>query len=278
MPGNGASDPSAVGITTWILLRGLVREQAHWNGFAERLAGALGTGHRVLPVDLPGNGVLHRQASPTRVAGMVARLRETLREQGVHGPVRLVALSLGGMVAVEWLRHHPEEIAAAALINSSAAPFSPFWRRLRPRNYGRIVFQGLLARDREARERMILELTTNHLSAEQRARIAEGFATVNALRPVSAANTVRQLWAAARFRAPRTLPAGAPVLIVNGAGDRLVHPDCSRALARAWQCPLAVHPDGGHDLSLDAPDWLATTLAAWGPGDQERDDQEAPPR
>ncbi len=49
--------------TTWILLRGLVREQAHWEGFAERLASALGDGHRVLALDLPGNGVLHRRRS-----------------------------------------------------------------------------------------------------------------------------------------------------------------------------------------------------------------------
>lgn len=283
MRGNGASDRSAVGMTTWVLLRGLVREQAHWDGFAERLAGVLGAGNRVLPLDLPGNGVFFRGTSPTRVAGMVAAARRDLADQGVTGPVRLVALSLGGMVAVEWLRRHPEQLLGAALINSSAAPFSPFWRRLRPANYGRIVCQGLLSRDRLARERMILDLTTHHLSAAERDDIAERFRTVDALRPVSAANTVRQLWAAARFRAPRTLPAGPPVLIVNGAGDRLVHPACSRALARAWHCPLAVHPDGGHDLSLDAPDWLAATLAAWGAGDQgrghqESGDQETPPR
>ena len=57
--------------TTWILLRGLVREQAHWNGFADRLAGALGADHRVMCMDLPGNGVRHRDRSPTRIAAMV---------------------------------------------------------------------------------------------------------------------------------------------------------------------------------------------------------------
>ena len=38
--------------TTWILLRGLVREQAHWEGFAERLASGVlltyeGEGHTI---------------------------------------------------------------------------------------------------------------------------------------------------------------------------------------------------------------------------------------
>ena len=50
--------------TTWILLRGLVREQAHWEGFAERLASALGDGHRVLVV------IRHvRQWCPVRSPG-----------------------------------------------------------------------------------------------------------------------------------------------------------------------------------------------------------------
>ena len=87
--------------TTWILLRGLVREQAHWEGFAERLASALGDGHRVLALDLPGNGVLHRRRSPTRVADMVEAARDQLATLQVAGPVRLVALSLGGMVAMD---------------------------------------------------------------------------------------------------------------------------------------------------------------------------------
>ena len=150
--------------TTWILLRGLVREQAHWNGFADRLAAALGTNHRVMCMDLPGNGVRHRDRSPTRIAAMVDAAREDLAGRGVDGPIHLVALSLGGMVAMEWLRRFPRQVAAAALINSSAAPVSPFWHRLKPANYGAIVRHGLLGRDRLKRERMILEITTNRLS------------------------------------------------------------------------------------------------------------------
>ena len=76
--------------TTWILLRGLVREQAHWNGFADRLAGALGADHRVMCMDLPGNGLRHRDRSPTRIAAMVDAAREDLAGRGVDGPIHLV--------------------------------------------------------------------------------------------------------------------------------------------------------------------------------------------
>ncbi len=170
---------------------------------------------------------------------MVEAAREQLATLQVAGPVRLVALSLGGMVAMDWLRRHPEQVAAAALINSSAAPFSPFWRRLRPRNYGRILCQGLLGRDRLARERMILDITTNHLSPARRDEIARRFLAVDRARPVSAANTVRQLWAAARFRRRRRCPDAA------GAGDQRrrrppgapgLFPDPGAGLGRPWRC------------------------------------------
>ena len=48
-------------------------------------------------------------------------------------------------------------------------------------------------------------------------------------------------------------------------------PRCSAALARRWSARRAVHPDGGHDLSLDDPGWLADTLADWAGGDPARD-------
>jgi len=249
--------------TTWILLRGLVREQAHWHGFADRLASALGTGHHVVCIDLPGNGLRYRDRSPTRIAAMVDAAREDLARQGVDGPINLVALSLGGMVTMEWLRRYPQEVAAAALINSSAAPVSPFWQRLKPANYGAIVRHGLLGHDRLKRERRILNITTNRLSDVDKDRIAREFRRIDEARPVSAANTLRQLWAAARFRAPSALPAGRPLLVINAATDRLVDPRCSAALAKRWSARRAVHPDGGHDLSLDDPAWLADTLAAW---------------
>lgn len=48
---------------TWVLLRGLVREQRHWEQFPALLATQL-PGDRVLCLDLAGNGVHWRQPSP----------------------------------------------------------------------------------------------------------------------------------------------------------------------------------------------------------------------
>jgi len=79
--------------------------------------------------------------------------------------------------------------------------------------------------------------------------------------PVSRGNTLRQLLAAARFSAVKK-PA-VPLLILAGAGDRMVHPSCSQRLARAWGADFALHPSAGHDLTLDDGDWVAREVKAW---------------
>jgi pimeloyl-[acyl-carrier protein] methyl ester esterase len=94
---DGHSETSSPG---WILLRGLVREARHWEGFPARLAEALGEPARAL--DLPGNGELWREASPVSIDAMVESLREQLQAQESPGPYRVLAISLGGMVALGW--------------------------------------------------------------------------------------------------------------------------------------------------------------------------------
>jgi pimeloyl-ACP methyl ester carboxylesterase len=79
--------------------------------------------------------------------------------------------------------------------------------------------------------------------------------------PVSRVNVARQLVAAARFRLPERLEV--PGLVLASAADRMVSPECSRAIARSWGLPLREHPRAGHDLTLDAPAWAAGQIAAW---------------
>ena len=86
--------------------------------------------------------------------------------------------------------------------------------------------------------------------------------SVRAQRPVRPLNALRQLLAAARYRAPAQAP-DVPMLLLASTNDRLVDSRCSQALARAWHCPLAMHPDAGHDLPLDDADWVASQIRHW---------------
>ncbi|MEI6473549.1 MAG: hypothetical protein WCO20_12995, partial [Holophagaceae bacterium] len=65
----------------------------------------------------------------------------------------------------------------------------------------------------------------------------------------------------ARYKAP--LKAPVPTLLLLGAGDRLVDPQCSRKIAARWGCALAVHPWAGHDLTLDDTPWVADRVRDW---------------
>lgn len=141
----------------WILLRGLTREQAHWGDFPRRLEAAF-PGHRFHTVDLPGTGVAFRETSPDTIPA----IREWVCRQVAHipRPVNLLALSMGGMVALDWAQHAPcGEIQNLVLINTSSA-FSPPWQRMRPGAWPRIL-RLLAYRELFDRERAILALTSN---------------------------------------------------------------------------------------------------------------------
>ena len=126
----------------WVLLRGLTREAAHWGEFVPALQAR--SNAPVICLDLPGAGLRHRDTSPARLEALTDACRAALQAAGTAGPVRLLGLSLGGMVAADWAARHPQQVAQAVLVNSSAAGLSPLPQRLQPRHWPLAL--GLLAR------------------------------------------------------------------------------------------------------------------------------------
>lgn len=243
----------------WVLLRGLIREARHWEGLPEQLAVALQEPVRAL--DLPGNGALWREASPTSIDGMVDALRRQLGNSGSSGPYRVLAISLGGMVALRWAQRFPDEVQCLVMINSSLRGIAPFYQRLRPRQYPRLLTALLRSLGHEQRERLILRMTTR-LQSDLPA-LAQRHARWQREAPVSKANMVRQLLAAARgFSPPQELP-GLPALLLGSRSDEMVSWRCSEAMAERWGWPLELHPKAGHDLPLDDPDWVVERIRQW---------------
>jgi len=245
-------------MNTWVLIRGLTREQAHWGDFGRELALAL-PGARVVAVDLPGAGVLRQQPVSLRVQAMVEACRQQLREAGVAPPYSLLGLSLGGMVAAEWCRLWPHEVRCCVLVNTSMRPYSPPQRRLNLALLPQML-RVLFDSDTGRAERAVLQLTSAD-PARHRA-VLQQWQHIRQQRPVARANALRQLLAAALYRWPGGAPV-VPVLVVCSAADALVSPDCSRLIAQAWGAPLATHASAGHDLPLDAGGWLAAEVARW---------------
>lgn len=242
---------------TWIFLRGLARETGHWGDFVQQFQAAMPSS-RVIALDFPGNGYLNHLTSLVDVPAMAEQCRAQLAAMNVAPPYRLLAISLGGMVAVAWAQAHPQEVTAQVLINTSMRPFSPFHERLRPANYWTLlqllVFNGSVV----SWERAILQITSNRSDNG----ILMHWLALRRASPVSRTNTLRQLIAAARFVAPLRKP-GVPTLLVGSEQDRLVSIQCSHAIARHWSCSLRLHPDAGHDLPLDDGPWLAEQVREW---------------
>jgi pimeloyl-ACP methyl ester carboxylesterase len=248
-------------MSTWVLLRGLMRETRHWGEFPMLFQNVTGA-ENVVTLDFPGNGRLHAQTSPANVSEMASHCRSQLKQLGYAPPYRVLALSLGAMAAVEWSAQHPAEIARLVLINTSLAPHNPFYQRLRPANYPallRFLISGSVSR----REALILRLTsTLERSEPQRVELLERWISYARECPVTRSNILRQLQAAISYRAAPTKPS-VPTLFLAAQQDRLVSVKCSQTLARQWGCPIRLHPAAGHDLPLDDGYWVAQQVKEW---------------
>ena len=253
----GTNIATCADATPWILLRGLAREARHWGSFVGQLETAL-PGSRVIALDLPGNGQLHQQQSSMHIQDMVESCRVQLRARNINPPYRVLAMSLGAMVSVAWSHSYPQEVATQVLINTSLRPFSPLHERLRPANYGMLLKLAVFGASPETWERTVLRMTSN-LASDAVLPLWVAWREAN---PVSRANALRQLIAAARFCVPRAKPEAATLLLAS-AQDRLVSVACSKALARHWQCDLRIHPRAGHDLPLDDGAWVADQVRSW---------------
>jgi pimeloyl-ACP methyl ester carboxylesterase len=277
----------------WILLRGLARESGHWGDFVPLLQSAFPNA-RITLLDLPGTGCFYQEKSPSSIKAITGSVRRHALDSGLlQQPVTILALSLGAMVAWEWMHRYPEDICGAVLMNTSFADVSPFYQRLRWQSYTDFIALAT-TRNLHKRESGILQLTSNRRNisrdgvyaenlsgtgsaisrdgvydasqsgtgAAQRKQITHAWEKIQTERPISLKNSVRQMIAAASYRAGGTKPRQ-PVLLLNGLGDRLVAPACSESIHEKWRLPLRRHLWAGHDLTLDDGAWVILQLKDW---------------
>lgn len=239
-------------VSNWLLLRGLTREKAHWGTFKTQLENAFPES-RVEALDLPGTGIFYKDKSPNSIPEITNKVREHAQQQGLlDSPVNLLAVSLGGMVALDWMQTKPDEINCGVLINVSIAQISPFYYRLRWQCYLKLL-RAILQTDLYQRELAIIKLISNR--AERYDELADAWQHIQSNHPVSLKNALAQLIAAARY-CPNNQKPQMPVLLLNSLGDRLVSPHCSAAISRLWNVPCITHGSAGHDLTTDDGDWV----------------------
>lgn len=188
---------------------------------------------------------------------MVDDLRERFqRLTNEHkGGWGILGISLGGMVAMNWTYRFRQDFKAAVVINSSAANLAPLTHRLRPANLPTLL-RAARAKDPVKRELIVLGMNTSRHG--DNLSIATEWAGYQSEQPPRGGVVARQLLAGLLFRAPPEL--GVPTLFVSGANDRFVSPRCTTRLAAKYHAPHEQHPEAGHDLTLDEPEWLSSQI------------------
>ncbi len=74
---------------------------------------------RVICPDLPGFGKSPRLEKPT-IAGMARAVADDLKRRGIKPPFFVAGLSMGGYVALEFVRQFPEQVRGFALMGTRA--------------------------------------------------------------------------------------------------------------------------------------------------------------
>lgn len=236
----------------WIFLRGLGRHSKHWGEFVAEFKKEFPLWSVEL-LDLAGNGTEVDRESFLRIDSYVKDLRGRSKSAEM-GPVSILAISMGAMIAAQWALTHPEEIQEIVMINTSSGKEAKFFERLQPQNYLKMLQVFRKRMDLVFREEAILEMTAGSLPHLQ--KVAE---LQSHLVPTTPDNFLRQMLAASQFKFSDKKP-DCDVLILAAKGDTFVNPVCSQRLADRWGAQLKLHPRGDHDLPLVDPHWVIEQL------------------
>jgi pimeloyl-[acyl-carrier protein] methyl ester esterase len=247
-----------------ILLRGLARESAHWFDFPKQLEKALGESAKVELIDFPGCGKYYQQEALVSVEAMTDHARKESNVMASTKPTYVVGISMGGMIALDWAQRFPTELRGIVLINSSTGG-QPFWWRLRPRAWLPILVA--IALPCELRERLVLNNVSNN-THQYPAHLKQWLA-IQQQHPVTRRTIFSMLRAAARFRPQQHCSISGMVLA--SPKDRFVSVYASNALAAQFNFTLYYHPQAGHDLPMDDPDWVCEKIAHYVRGEHISD-------
>lgn len=241
----------------WILIRGLSREKRHWARFPELFQDAY-PDSLIKVIELPGVGSKNQESSPTSIDGFVDKLRREFVSFKEDKDWGIVSVSLGGMIALTWASRHPNDFKKIVTINSSAGNLSKVHERLSPEAIQKIL-KLFFKNDLIERERVILELTNNITPITE--ELVETWASYGREYPLKREVFLKQLFAASRFKVPEKIKI--PYLILVGAKDRLTNPLCSQYLGKHFEITPEEHPEAGHDLPLEDPEWLVKKIVNW---------------
>ena len=240
--------------TPFVLLHAFPLSRVMWTQDAARFA-KMG---RVITPDLPGFGRSVRDPSPS-MATMADAVGRLLDQLGPQQPVILGGLSMGGYVALEFLRKFPERVKALALFSTKAAADSPEQRQGRFKLIERLRHEGLKGLPRT----MLPTLVGRTTAAAHPSVVAEVERLILAADLDGVIDALRAMADRADARS-RLSSIACPTLIIAGSEDQVIPPGESRLMAEAIQgAELTIIPRAGHLTNLEQPEAFQAVVEAW---------------
>lgn len=237
-----------------VLLHALPLDSTMWQAQAAALRER---GHTVIVPDQRGFGTEPLGEQPPSLDTVADDLAARLDALG-HETVALVGCSMGGYVAMAFLRRHRHRVGALVLLATRATADTP------EQAAGRRAFAGLVVDDAQ-REQLIARTTPLLLGATTRAERPGTLADV--LARSRAADPRAVAWAqeavAARPDSVEVLRAtDLPALVITGAEDELVTADEAALMADLLpRGRLVTLPGAGHLQPLEAPEPTTRLIA-----------------
>jgi 3-oxoadipate enol-lactonase len=251
--GVGASaEARAAGAWPVVLLHGFPFNRTLWRGQVESLSGA----RRVVAPDLRGHGETSLTEGPATMEEMAEDLAALLDEMEVERAV-VGGLSMGGYVALAFMRAHPERVGALVLADTRAQADTDDARRTREETAQRALSAGMepIA---DAMLPKLLAPATRERRPDVVARVRE---MILGTRPEGAAAALRGM-AVRRDQTDLLGTINVPTLIVVGSEDAITPPSDSEAMRAKIEGSRLVKIEGaGHVSNVERPGEFDRALA-----------------
>lgn len=254
---HGALSPLAYTDTgaspTILLVHGFPLSRSTWSHQVESLRSHA----RVVAPDLRGHGTSPAFSGPYDVGVFAEDCAQLLDRLGITAPVILGGHSMGGYVALEFFRRHPERVAGLLLVSTRAGADSAPARASRDATAEEVRTRGTAV----LVEKMLPKLFAPATAAAHPARVEAVRASMAA---VSVEGAIGAL-AAMRDRPDSSATLGAirvPVSIVHGTDDVLIPPsDAELMHAAIADSELALLEGAGHLPQLEQPEEFDAVVA-----------------
>ena len=237
-----------------VFVHGFPLDHTMWRAQLEAFAPT----HRVIAPDLRGFGESPVRDGIATMEQMADDLVALLDALSVRQPVVLCGLSMGGYVAIEFLRKYAPRVRALILCDTRSAADTPETAANRHKTAELALSQGAAP----VAEAMLPRLAAPDARARQRTVVESLKQTMLATDPRTIAAALRGM-AARSDSTPRLASIRVPTLVVVGQYDAITPVAEMRQMAKAIpHARFVVIPDAGHMAPMENPAAVNQAIAA----------------